>query len=190
MSLWQNVYYQQMQVLLLRHAQTGYNEHELINGQVDEPLSDAGRAQLAEIASLVKYDDFNIIYSSPLIRALDTAKAVSGAHTTKIVTDKRLTEANCGSFSGKPWDSTIPVFGLASSALFSSGEYNFTEFGGESSAQVRKRVESFISDLKIRSDETPLIVTHGGIIRMFYEICEGKIPDHVPHAEVIHLKVN
>lgn len=179
-----------MQILLLRHAQTGYNEKKLINGQFDEPLSDAGRAQLPTIASLVKTTEFDVIYSSPLVRAFDTANAVAELHAARIIVDGRLTEANCGSFSGKPWDSTIPILGQASSALFSSGIYDFTDFGGESSVQVRARVESFISDVLSKPDETPLIVTHGGIIRMFYAICSDSIPHHIPHAELIRLTVS
>jgi broad specificity phosphatase PhoE len=179
-----------MEVLLLRHAETDFNEQQLINGQIDEPLSKAGRLHLPEIARLVTTEDLTVIYSSPLVRAVDTAQPIADLHGLTIIKDPHLIEVNCGSFSGKPWDSTIEVFGKSCSALLSSEEYDFTNYGGERSAQVRARVEDFLTYLKSKPDQTPLIVTHGGIIRMFYAICTGEIPAHIPHAEVSRLTVN
>ncbi len=173
-----------MQIIVIRHAATEYNAKELINGTVDEALSEKGLEQIPEIIDNLADYTFTTVYASPLKRSVQTATPVAEHYRLPVKQDARLTEVNLGSFEGQGWDSTIPQFGLNSSGLLSSCEYDFAPYGGESSEEVKARVQSFIDELKTRNDEKPLIVCHGGIMRMFYYLCTGEKAGRIPNVSV------
>jgi broad specificity phosphatase PhoE len=113
-----------MQLIVVRHAKTNYNEKELINGSLDDDrLSSSGLAQIPTIITNLTSYNFNTIYTSPMHRSLQTAKPVAEYYKLQLITDARISEVNLGSFNGKGWDATIPALGLNSSQLLSSCEY-------------------------------------------------------------------
>ena len=95
-----------------------------------------------------------------------------------------------GSFTTKSWESTKPVFGLDSKALLDSYTYDFTNYGGESAEQVKKRIEDFLSDLCKLPNQSPLLVTHGGIIRWLYYILKGNKHGVQPNASVHNFQIS
>jgi alpha-ribazole phosphatase len=81
-------------------------------------------------------------------RAVQTAAPIAKHYGIPFHKDARITEINLGTFNGKGWDSTIPAFGLNSSQLLSTCEYDFTPYGGENADETRARVVRFIDDVK------------------------------------------
>ena len=136
-----------MKITVVRHASTNFNEKHLINGQHDDGLSPRGVSELPGLVEKLKTHEFTSIYSSPLKRALETAEPVSNAKGMPIIQDNRLMEVNFGSFTSKHWDSMQDIFGMSSSELLSTYSYDLKPFGGESSEQVKSRVEDFLNDL-------------------------------------------
>lgn len=173
-----------MQLITIRHAATGYNEAELINGQQDEPLSAKGQEQIPQLIDAVSSYQFDIVYASTMRRAVQCAQPIAEYYGVPLKQDARLIEVGLGSFEGKPWDTTIPYFGVNSSGLLSSCKYDLTPFGGESAEQVRTRVQSFLGYLKRRPEQTPMVVAHGGIMRMIYHICTGETTGRIPNLSV------
>ena len=174
-----------MRIIVIRHAKTEYNKRELINGSLDDDgLSPEGFAQIPAIISDLASYAFDTMYTSPMLRSRQTADPISKHFSITLHEDPRLTEVNLGSFNGQSWNSTIPDFGVNSSALLSSCEYDFTPYGGESADETRARVQSFIDDLRQSKDEKPLIVCHGGIMRWFYHLCTGAKAGRIPNASV------
>lgn len=179
-----------MKIYIIRHAKTVYNEKELINGNLDDDkLSPAGISQIPEMIKAIKEIDFSDIYTSTMIRAIETAQPIADYYHRPLTEDKRLIEVNFGSFNGKSWESTVSEFGLNSSGLLSSCEYDFTQFGGESAADTRLRIKSFIADLKRKSDSKPLLVCHGGIMRWFYFLSTGEKYGRIPNGTVLELNI-
>lgn len=176
-----------MKLYVIRHAATQMNKEYRINGQLDEPLSDEGNAQLPGIVASVHDATFDNIYSSPLKRAFVTASAIAKDHQCEITTDRRLMEVNAGSLAGQSYDVTIKSFGLNSSELLSTYSYDFTEYGGENSEQVRARVSGFLDDLRATEYNTVLIVTHGGIIRWINYLCTGQKSTSQLNGSVLEL---
>ena len=85
---------------IIRHGQTELNTKMQMQGRSDHPLNETGSAQAEEAAGRfaemgVKIDK---VYSSPLIRALQTAKAI--APEAEIVVDNRLIEMDYGPYEG------------------------------------------------------------------------------------------
>lgn len=163
-----------MKLYVIRHAATQMNKDSVINGQIDEPLSTEGIAQLPEIVHRMHGVYIEHIFASPLQRAVMTASPIAKDHDCQIAIDARLMEINPGSFAGQPYMSTIPVFGRNSSEVLSTYQYDFSPYGGETSDAVRARVQAFLDDLKKTEHTSILVVTHGGIIRWITYLITGK----------------
>jgi len=64
-------------LFLVRHGETAWNAQDRIQGTVDVPLNDAGRAQAACLARYFAQQSLDAIYSSDLVRAAVTARAIA-----------------------------------------------------------------------------------------------------------------
>ncbi len=173
-----------MRIIAIRHGQTSYNQSHLINGRFDEPLSDAGRKQNKELVRELAPYTVSVVYSSTLKRSVETAKPIALEHKVRLLLDERLTEVDMGSFTGKPWGSTVAKLGLDSSGVLSTCAYDLTPYGGESAAQVIERVQQFLADLQKDPSQSPLLVTHGGILRILYYLCDHKKVEHIPNSTI------
>ncbi len=86
-------------LVLTRHGLTDRSDPEQHLGQgIDIGLSDAGRAQAAALAGRIGSEHFDLIVSSPLVRAQQTARAVAGDRHVEL--DRRLAEMDYGSWEG------------------------------------------------------------------------------------------
>lgn len=87
-------------LFIIRHGQTEMNTKMLMQGRSDYPLNYTGLAQAEEAASRFAEMDVKIdkVYSSPLVRALQTAKQI--APEADIVIDERLIEMDYGPYEG------------------------------------------------------------------------------------------
>lgn len=65
-------------ICLIRHGQTDWNNQRLIQGRIDNPLNETGKMQLKEVGRYLKEvdNDWDIIISSPLSRAIESATIV------------------------------------------------------------------------------------------------------------------
>ncbi|WP_369902912.1 histidine phosphatase family protein [Bacillus manliponensis] len=91
------------EICLVRHGQTDWNFQEIIQGREDIPLNEAGKRQASQSAEALQAEKWDMIISSPLVRAHETAKAIAdkvGINTIHL--DERFVERNFGAASGKP----------------------------------------------------------------------------------------
>lgn len=144
-----------MKLYILRHGQTNYNIEGKFQGQVDTQLNENGRKQVEDIAKELKLIPFDIIISSPLIRAVDTAKAISDS---EIRIDNRIIERSFGVLEGKY---SVPDY-----------EENIEKYNIESLENLTKRVYEFLNEIKKEDYKNVLIVTHEAIaqiIEMYFK---------------------
>lgn len=92
---------------IVRHGQTAKNKAMLLQGRSDQPLNEVGREQARRIAGLLREMGivFDRVYSSPLIRAVETAEIIagcggSGSDRALVSTDERLIEMDYGPYEG------------------------------------------------------------------------------------------
>ena len=93
-----------MRILLLRHGQSEANKNDIIQGHMESSLSELGREQAKAVGeNLLKSKIvFDVVYSSDLIRAAETAKIITEILGIKdIVFDERLRELKLGDYEGK-----------------------------------------------------------------------------------------
>ena len=98
-----------MKITFVRHGQSEGNLKSIIQGQTDFQLSETGKIQAKSLRTLLhnrndgSFYPYDLIYSSPLSRALNTAKIVIEGYydSNLIIIHDKLMEATLGKFEGK-----------------------------------------------------------------------------------------
>lgn len=164
-----------MDVYFVRHGETDYNKQSLIQGRINIPLNDHGRAQAAETAAYFREKGivFDQVYASPLVRARETAAIVSGWREEQIETDERVQELAFGAAEGVDFH-TLPE-GVMN--LFRNPAAYEVPEGGESIDALRARCGDFLGELAALHEKNPaiktvLVVTHGAAMRGFLSCIE------------------
>lgn len=164
-----------MLIYIIRHGETDFNRQGRIQGQVDNPLNENG-IRLGKLTGEGLRDvKFDLIISSPLKRALQTADLVTGPSREKhgqeipLEMDDRLMEINVGIWDGKIILPDQMEIQDPSFPLFFSDPDHFPGFpGGESTHQLKERTGELFEELIRREDlkdKTILISTHGCAMR-------------------------
>lgn len=151
-----------MILYVIRHGETKWNVERRLQGRSDVELNEYG-IYLAEVtAEALKDVNFDVIYSSPLIRAYKTAEIIKGDRNINIITDDRLKEMSFGICEGRP-SNEVP----ADFADFFAAPDKFKAMeGGESFQDVIARTASFIEDVVVPASDsisTMLVVAHGAL---------------------------
>lgn len=160
-----------MNLYIVRHGQTEWNNQRRIQGRADTPLNELGKQQALETKNKISNDDIDLIICSPLIRAKQTAEIINNDRNIEIIYDDRITERSFGKIEGQPID-----------------DYNFNEFWDyyknikyediETMHELFDRVYEFIEDIISKySDKNILIVSHGGVGLPFYCYFNKNIPN-------------
>ena len=124
-----------MKFYVTRHGEAVWNVHNKICGRTDVELTEKGREQAGELAERVKDYDIDLIITSPLQRAFETAQTVANKCRIPLQIDDRLIEQHYGIFEGK--DRQDEGF-LANKRQFA---YRYPE-GGESMMQMAYHILS------------------------------------------------
>ena len=163
-----------MKLYVARHGQTDWNVQNKVCGSTNRPLTDVGKEQAKALAERVKELDIDVIIASPMLRAMQTAGAVSLATGIPVMMDDRLREHDYGEFEG--FDRTKEEY-WTQKYLFA------TKFPkGESVLQLAHRVYSIIEDAKkAYPDKKVLFVCHGGVSRMIKTYFEDMTNDEFFH---------
>ncbi|WAP51456.1 histidine phosphatase family protein [Arthrobacter sp. ATA002] len=66
-------------LVLVRHGETNWNQERRLQGHTDNPLNLVGRAQAREAGRLLAADSWDVLVSSPLLRAVQTARHIADA---------------------------------------------------------------------------------------------------------------
>lgn len=89
-------------VLLIRHGENDYVKKQVLAGRLPGVhLNERGRAQAQALALALKDAPLKAVYSSPLERAVETARPIAAAHQLKVVKRDRLVETRLGEWEGK-----------------------------------------------------------------------------------------
>lgn len=172
-----------MKIYVIRHGITELNKKKIVNGQIDEPLAPEGIEQAKTALNLIP-DSIKCIYVSPLQRASQTAEIINSRLKCPLIYCPEVSEINMGSLAGKSWDK-MPS-GQELKKKHRSVKFNYIPYGGESAAQVKKRLLTFLRQINNQYNNNQiLIVTHGGIIRVLH-LLESNNPllDEIEHISL------
>ena len=150
-------------IYLVRHGECKANVDGVIAGAGDDsPLTELGKQQAVDAAKNLNGIQFDLIVTSPMTRAKDTAEIIAnelGFDKAKIVPKIEFNEKEVGEFSGKPKEE---YFAFEKSG----GE------AGETTTDMQERVRSGIDWLKQQNFQNALLVTHNGTVRMIRTVLE------------------
>lgn len=150
----------------LRHGETTWNAEGRLCGSTDVPLSDAGRRQAQLLAFRVKPFLADALYSSPLRRALETARLIGEAVGCEPVVDHRLAELNYGAWEGRTFEE-IQRATPAAYRAWDADPANLAPPEGESGVHLIERATPFLVDVAQRHQSgNVVVVSHKTVCRL------------------------
>jgi probable phosphoglycerate mutase len=152
-------------LLLIRHAESTWNASGRWQGHADPPLSDRGRLQAESLSRSLAGESIDVLVSSDLIRAVETAAIVGAARGLRPTLNAEMRELSIGDWTGL---TRTQIEARAADVLrdFEQGGSDVRPGGGESRREIRLRVRGAIAKLVAANPGRRLaVVTHLGAIR-------------------------
>lgn len=136
-----------MEIYIVRHGETLWNKSRRLQGSKDINLSEVGRREAIERGKQLKNVDFDVIYSSPLNRAYETACIIKGERNIPIIMDERLREINFGINEGMREDRLKKDKDNSFCKFFDDPENYIPPENGESFEEVCQRTKEFMKQV-------------------------------------------
>lgn len=168
-------------LLLVRHGETDWNAASRVQGQSDRPLTERGRAQAQALAEALRGEALDVVYSSDLSRARDTALAVATERGLEVRTHVGLREKDFGT-----WEGLTDVEVLARFPEARRGHWG----DGETAEELASRALATLHEIAARHpDARVLVVTHGGPFRAVLRHCEVEWQRPIANCEVARVEI-
>lgn len=148
----------------MRHGKTDWNALYKLQGRVDIPLNDEGRAMAVEAGKKAANIHFDVCYCSPLIRAQETAKLFLQGRNVPIITDDRLIEMAFGEYEGQENCYEHPEWAVYN--LFQKPAEYKADKGAESFEQLYARTGDFLEKVAlplVKEGKDVVIIGHGAM---------------------------
>ena len=156
-------------LILVRHGQSTWNAQGRIQGWADPPLDDTGQEQARRLARRLAAEeqDISALYSSPLLRARQTAEAIGLALGLTVQTDDRLKENDVGLLAGLTGDEVERQFPEWIAARRANVEWMVPP-GGEDRDTFLERAVAVMGDIVTHHpDQSVAVVSHGGTLGVY-----------------------
>lgn len=163
-------------ICLVRHGETTWNAEKRIQGQIDVGLNAVGLAQADAAAKWLCDQPVAALYSSDLLRALQTAERIAGGLQLRPMLRPEFRERRYGMFEGLTYDESRARYPTE----YSSFERRDPEFvipqGGESLQQLYSRVHAGLTRVATaHRGEVAVVVTHGGVLDIVNRLVRGSV---------------
>ncbi len=146
---------------LLRHGEVAGGPR--LRGHQDDPLTDLGWRQMRAAVASIQCDR---VLASPLRRCAEFAREYAERSGVPLRLDERLQEVHFGDWEGRRYAELMEEDPIAVSRFFAD-PFQYPPPGGESLQAFCDRVLAAFADLcGGEFGESPLVVTHGGVIRV------------------------
>lgn len=147
-------------LLLIRHGETDWNVEGRYQGQEDPPLNRCGRDQARLLAEKISGVPLEVLYSSPLKRARETARTLEERLAVPLHFEPRLMEIHLGDW-GSRLATEVAARDPERFLLWETDPWSVTPPGGESLFQVRERVHAAVDEIVRRHEgKTIGLVAH------------------------------
>ncbi len=178
-----------MNLYVVRHGETIWNAEHRVQGITDIPLTEKGKREAKELQQLVKSLNIDVVISSPLSRARETAEILVNS-SLPINTDDRIEERDWGMNEGALIDEVDRID--CWDVILNTRVQNI-----EAIQDFMYRVSDFIEDIKHRyEDKNVLVVCHSAVSRVIHYML-GNIPEdgdlskiNIPNLRIIEYKIN
>lgn len=152
-----------MILYLVRHGESAFNAEGRIQGQLNPPLSSLGIQQSQAVARVFSQQKIDVVYSSPLARAMQTAMPIAQALGLQPRTDDRLKELNAGVFQGLTWTEINERY-PGEGARWKSQDPDYRIPEGESRRDLMRRGQAALEAIRETGLANVIVVAHGGLL--------------------------
>jgi len=168
-----------MRIYLVRHGETEWNRIRRFQGRSNLPLNQEGKKQVKALALALKNKPLMAIYTSPLLRALETARLIKVFHpSTPIFEEKGLIEMDLGEFDGmkvQDWAEQYPDIRKS----WNENPASVKMPGGESLKEVQARAKETLERItRIYPTDTTILMSSHNFVNLTILCDLLKIPLH------------
>ncbi|HEV8194180.1 MAG TPA: histidine phosphatase family protein [Ktedonobacterales bacterium] len=170
------------EVYLIRHADALPGVEEVLPGDYDEQaLTAKGRQQAGALAERLRAIPLAAIYSSPILRAIQTAEPTAHTHDIQVQIEPDLREVQLGPIGPDQADASPAAISallqarLREIAVIALGSGDWSSIpGSEPSAALRSRITAIVDTLAVRHPGQRIaLVSHGGAINAYFAAMLG-----------------
>jgi len=163
---------------IVRHGQSKHNVLKLVQGgenPKENTLSKKGKVQALELRKVFDKVKFHVCYSSPIYRALETARILTDANKLEIIEESLLREKNQGSLVGSSVKDHIQAYKNWDELSEDERLDYMLVPDEESQRELRSRAMNILMKIAVKNkNKTILVVTHGGFMRSIFTFLEKK----------------
>ena len=183
----------QTDLYLVRHGETDWNAEGRLQGCIDRPLNATGIAQAKEIGAQFSSFKLGAIYSSHLIRAKETARIIAEHHACPLLEDRALRENELGFLEGMLKEEYLKQFDEKLTYMRALPKEERLKYKWapdiESIADTGSRaIECLHQIVRKHSNQTVIVVTHGGVIRAVMMLLSHYTDVVVENAGYLHVQ--
>ena len=177
--------------VFIRHGETDWNRQRRFQGHIDMPLNSTGLAQAERLAARMAAEPADVLISSDLGRAWQTAAPLGRAWAMQATPVPGLREQSFGVLEGLD----VPTIKAQHAALWQDWLTHRGDFslpgGGESLRQFHARVLAAVRDIaRAHAGRRVAVVTHGGVLDMLWREARGLPLDGLRECAIPNAGIN
>lgn len=171
-------------IYIVRHGEVDWNSKGLVLGQKDFPLNNKGKKQAIELKNHLKKINFNVIFSSDLMRANETAKIIAANKKIPLKVTNALREQSFGKYEGWEKQKFLKLFDKWQEMSNDERHRYVLSDDMESNEQAVNRFITFLREIVIsHKRKTVLVVTHGALMRYLLINLGYSSYDYISHFD-------
>ncbi len=179
-------YYEPMKIFLVRHGETTGDLEDRYGGNYDDHLTERGKEQLHETALKLSREGVQIIFTSRLIRAKESAGIIQGQVGCNVEIVEGIEERNYGVLAGL---TKVEAARLYPEAVDAHRNPENTDPEGESLAQFQSRTLEAFKSIFSKDYSTVAVVSHGGPLKQVLKYLNMPIPEKIGDGEIIEVSI-
>jgi broad specificity phosphatase PhoE len=175
----------------VRHGLTALNRDKRVGGRYDAPLIEEGRRQAREANGSFDGTPFDVVISSPLSRALETAEIIAGVRREDIIVDDESTERSFGEMEGLTPAQVRERLPQVRYVRIGHVDYSLNPPAGETFEQLHERARRFLErTLEFHSGKNILLFGHENFLQQLHGVIWGLGPMESLERAILNCELN
>jgi broad specificity phosphatase PhoE len=175
----------------VRHGLTELNRDKRVGGHYDAPLIEEGRRQAREANGSFDGTHFDVVISSPLSRALETAEIIAGVRREDIVVEEGCTERSFGEMEGLTPAQVRERLPQVRYVRIGHVDYSLNPPGGETFEQLHERARRFLErTLELHGGKRILLFGHENFLQQLHGVINGLGPMKSLERVILNCELN
>lgn len=175
----------------IRHGLTELNRDKRVGGRLDAPLIEEGREQAREARQTFGRTPFDVVISSPLARALETAKIVAGVGPDRVQVEEACIERSFGDMEGLAPEQVREQLPQVRYTRIDGVDYSLNPPGGETFEQLHERAGKFFDHTVIsHRGKRVVLFGHENFLQQLHGVIRGLGPMEALEGSILNCELN